>query len=110
MSHPLVANIHRGQRYDVYVGRPRTGQSERSAPWGNPFILGVDGNHDQVIQKFREVPAAQRRADAPAAGGEGQGARMLLRAAAVPRGCPGRAGQWGRSTKGNRVCLGRNDR
>lgn len=54
MSHPLVANINRRQRYDVYVGRPRAGQSERSAPWGNPFVLGVDGNRDQVIEKFRE--------------------------------------------------------
>lgn len=54
MSHPLVANIHRGQRYDVYVGRPRAGQSERTAPWGNPFVLGKDGNRDQVIAKYRE--------------------------------------------------------
>jgi len=54
VSHPLVANLHRGQKYDVYVGRPRAGQSTSSAPWGNPFVLGQDGNREQVIAKYRE--------------------------------------------------------
>lgn len=49
----FVANIHKGQRYDVYVGRPRAGQPESSAPWGNPFLLGQDGNRDEVIAKYR---------------------------------------------------------
>lgn len=50
MSHRLVANLHRGERYDVYVGRP---SGARSGPWGNPFVLGIDGNREQVIAKFR---------------------------------------------------------
>lgn len=54
MSQQWVANIHRGQRYDVYVGRPRAGSSAASAPWGNPFVLGKDGNRDEVIRKYRE--------------------------------------------------------
>lgn len=54
MSHPLVVNIHRGQRYDVYGGRPRAGQSTADAPWGNPFHLGKDGNRPQVVAKHRE--------------------------------------------------------
>lgn len=29
----------------VYVGRP--------SKWGNPFALKVDGNRDEVIEKFR---------------------------------------------------------
>jgi len=33
------------QRYDVYVGRP--------SKWGNPFILGCDGDREAVIAKFR---------------------------------------------------------
>ena len=32
--------------YDVYIGRP--------GKWGNPFIIGVDGTRDEVIQKFKE--------------------------------------------------------
>jgi len=31
--------------YDVYVGRP--------SKWGNPFVIGKDGNRDEVIEKFR---------------------------------------------------------
>jgi len=30
----------------VYVGRP--------TKWGNPFIIGRDGNRDEVVAKFRE--------------------------------------------------------
>lgn len=30
----------------IYVGR--------GSPWGNPFIIGVDGNRDTVIARFRD--------------------------------------------------------
>ena len=30
----------------VYVGRP--------SKWGNPFIVGRDGNREQVVEKFRQ--------------------------------------------------------
>ena|SRR3990167_2293703 len=30
----------------VYVGRP--------TKWGNPFVIGRDGNREQVIEKYRE--------------------------------------------------------
>jgi uncharacterized protein DUF4326 len=30
----------------VYVGRP--------TKWGNPYRIGVDGNREQVLQKYRE--------------------------------------------------------
>jgi hypothetical protein len=39
-----VVNCRR-QRYDVYVGRP--------SKWGNPFVIGRDGERDAVISKFR---------------------------------------------------------
>lgn len=32
--------------YDVYCGRP--------SKYGNPFILGKDGNRQEVIEKYRE--------------------------------------------------------
>lgn len=31
--------------YDVYIGRP--------SKWGNPFMIGRDGNRMEVIQKYR---------------------------------------------------------
>ena len=31
--------------YDVYIGRPSL--------WGNPFVIGKDGNRAQVIAKYR---------------------------------------------------------
>jgi hypothetical protein len=32
--------------YDVYIGRP--------SKWGNPFVLGKDGNREEVIKKYAE--------------------------------------------------------
>ena len=34
----------------VYVSRP--------SKWGNPYRIGVDGNRDQVLKKYREYSAA----------------------------------------------------
>lgn len=33
-------------KHDVYIGRP--------SKWGNPFVIGRDGNRAEVIQKYRE--------------------------------------------------------
>jgi hypothetical protein len=30
----------------VYIGRP--------GPWGNPFVIGKDGDRAEVIRKYRE--------------------------------------------------------
>jgi hypothetical protein len=35
----------RKNSYDVYVGRP--------TKYGNPFQIGIDGDRDEVIEKFR---------------------------------------------------------
>ncbi len=32
--------------YDIYIGRP--------GPWGNPFLIGKDGNRDEVVEKYAE--------------------------------------------------------
>ncbi len=32
--------------YDVYIGRP--------SKWGNPFVIGKDGNRDEVIAKYEQ--------------------------------------------------------
>jgi hypothetical protein len=31
--------------FDIYIGRP--------SKWGNPFVIGRDGNREQVIEKYR---------------------------------------------------------
>lgn len=39
----LVVHCRR-QHYDVYIGRP--------SKWGNPFVIGKDGNRNEVIWKY----------------------------------------------------------
>ncbi len=41
---PSVVHCKRSP-FDVYVGRP--------GPFGNPFVLGKDGNREEVIAKYR---------------------------------------------------------
>ncbi|MFW6242770.1 MAG: DUF4326 domain-containing protein [bacterium] len=33
------------ENYDIYIGR--------GSKWGNPFKIGVDGNRDEVIEKYK---------------------------------------------------------
>lgn len=40
-----VANKKRGEPYDVYIGR--------GSPFGNPYTIGIDGDRDEVIDKYR---------------------------------------------------------
>lgn len=37
--------------YDVYIGR--------GSKWGNPFIIGKDGNREEVIKKYHNYILAQ---------------------------------------------------
>ena len=46
----LVVHVKRAP-YDVYVGRP--------SPFGNPFVIGRDGDRAAVIQKYRAWLLAQ---------------------------------------------------
>lgn len=41
-----VVNKRNTREYDVYIGRP--------SKWGNPFVIGEDGNREEVITKYRE--------------------------------------------------------
>lgn len=34
------------QPFDVYIGRP--------SEWGNPFVIGTDGNREQVVAKYKQ--------------------------------------------------------
>jgi hypothetical protein len=41
----LVVNIRTNPSVDyVYIGRP--------SKWGNPFVIGRDGNRDEVVRKY----------------------------------------------------------
>ena len=42
---PLVVHCKHSP-YDIYIGRP--------SKWGNPFIIGQDGNRAQVVAKFEK--------------------------------------------------------
>lgn len=33
--------------YDVFIGR--------GSAWGNPFVIGVDGTREEVIEKYRAL-------------------------------------------------------
>lgn len=45
MKKTAVVNL-RKERYDVYIGR--------GSKWGNPFRIGVDGDREGVIRKYRD--------------------------------------------------------
>lgn len=34
------------EHYDIYIGR--------GSQWGNPFVIGEDGDRDEVIAKYEE--------------------------------------------------------
>lgn len=40
----LVVHVKK-KDYDVFIARP--------SKWGNPFVIGVDGNRTEVIAKYR---------------------------------------------------------
>ena len=45
-----VVNIKHDD-YDVFIGRPSL--------WGNPFKIGIHGDRNEVIEKFRELIKSQ---------------------------------------------------
>lgn len=42
-----VVNLHHGKDYDVYIGRP--------SEWGNEFIIGKDGDREEVLEKYKKL-------------------------------------------------------
>lgn len=54
MPKTTVVNV-RYSDYDIYIGRgidPKT--KIQSGFWGNPYIIGPDGDRDTVIAKYRQ--------------------------------------------------------
>ena len=40
---------YKKDKYDVLI--------DRTTPWGNPFVIGVDGNRSEVITKYMQYLA-----------------------------------------------------
>ena len=46
-NRPRTQVVHcKKSKYDVYIGRP--------SDWGNPFVIGKDGDRADVIRKYRD--------------------------------------------------------
>lgn len=42
---PTSKVVHcKKEDYDIYIGRP--------SEWGNPFVIGKDGDRDEVVEKY----------------------------------------------------------
>ena len=46
MGETTVVNMRGGASCDVRI--------DRRSKWGNPFVIGKDGNREEVIAKYRE--------------------------------------------------------
>lgn len=46
-----VVNIN-SSSYDIYIGRSRKGEGFNK--WCNPFVIGRDGNREEVINKYKK--------------------------------------------------------
>lgn len=43
----MIKIVHcKREKFDVYIGRP--------SKWGNPFVIGQDGDREEVIKKYEE--------------------------------------------------------
>ncbi len=69
--------VHWRDGYDVLI--------DRRTRWGNPFVVGPDGNRAQVIERYREWLPTQPhlRADLPSLRG------LRLGCHCAPRACHG---------------------
>lgn len=84
MRNLLVVHLKR-EPFDVRI--------DRATIWGNPFVIGKDGDRDQVIAKYREWIMGQPQKIAHA--------RQVLRGKVLgcwcaPKACHGDVGQTGK--------------
>lgn len=52
MAKTTVVNVKTTADFDVFIGRP--------SHWGNPYVIGRDGNRETVIEKFALYVANQK--------------------------------------------------
>lgn len=48
-----IVNIKSKDKYDIYCGRFNQSYNLPESKWANPFIIGKDGNRQEVIEKYR---------------------------------------------------------
>lgn len=49
-----VVNILHGEEYDVYIGRANRSYNLPASPWANPYLNGVDGDRETVLDKYEQ--------------------------------------------------------
>lgn len=52
----MTRRVHcKKERFDIYAGRPTAQQLTNGELWrfGNPFVIGLDGDRSTVINKFK---------------------------------------------------------
>jgi len=47
-----VVNLN-DEPYEIYIGRMDSDMKLEGSIWGNPFIIGRDGDRDEVIAKYK---------------------------------------------------------
>jgi hypothetical protein len=51
----MVTRVNlKDEKYEVYISRPRSAE-RGSGFFGYPFVIGLDGDRANVIQKYREM-------------------------------------------------------
>lgn len=48
-----IVNIKSGAKYDVYCGRINKTYNLPESKWANKFVIGKDGDRNEVIEKYR---------------------------------------------------------
>ena len=50
----MITVVHcKREDYDVYIGRGRCPKTGKKSIWYNPFLMGIDGSREEVIEKYR---------------------------------------------------------
>ncbi len=59
-----IVHVHDLPRFPdaVYIGRAVPRKGLRASPLSNPYRIGIDGDRDEVIEKYREMAAYRLQA------------------------------------------------
>lgn len=48
-----IVNVKSGEPYDIYCGRYNKRYNLQQSKWANPYVIGKDGEREEVIEKYR---------------------------------------------------------
>lgn len=95
------------QSFDVYIGRGRCPVTDKPGAWGNPFVVGRDGDRKQVIALYRAWLWKQLKADRGLIDRLAQLDGMVLGCWCSPQPCHGdvlvKAAAWARADLDRRL-------